>query len=116
MQVEGVSQCRVVAVRDGLSDIVIFTVIMEISDILKWLKGTVIINTSLYPIRNDEAAQEELIYKLYQVGVSALAIKPRRFVEEIPPIILSEAEKYHIPIIEIPEEISYLDILFPIMN
>lgn len=116
MQVDGVNQCKVVAGEKGLSNIVTFATIMEVPDIVKWLKGNEIIITSLYPIKDDEAAQEELIYKLYKVGVSALAIKPRRFVEEIPSIILSEAEKYHIPIIEIPEEISYLDILSPIMN
>lgn len=116
MQVEGVNQCQVVAGENGLSNSVTFATIMEVPDIVKWLKGNEIVITSLYPIKDDVEAQAQLVYKLYEVGISALAIKPRRFVEEIPAVILSEADKYHIPVIEIPEEISYLDILSPIMN
>lgn len=116
MEVDGMNQCILVAGDEGLTRKVTFATIMEVPDIVKWLKGDELIITSLYPIKDDVLAQEQLIHKLHQSGAAALAVKPRRFVDEIPHVILSEAEKYQFPIIEIPEELSYLDILFPIMN
>jgi PucR family transcriptional regulator, purine catabolism regulatory protein len=89
---------------------------MEVPDIIKWLKGNELILTSFYPIKDDLEAQKNLVRQLYEVGSAALAIKPHRFVNEIPQAVLEEAEKYGFPIIEIPEQVSYMDILIPVMN
>src|SRR5699024_9841909 len=67
-------------------------------------------------IKDDSELQASLISRLHTAGASAIAIKPQRFVEEIPDIILEEANKYDFPVIEIPKQISYLDILAPVMN
>jgi purine catabolism regulator len=72
--------------------------------------------TSLYPIKDDPEAQIQLIEKLYAVGTTALAIKPIRFVDSIPEEMIEKANQFGFTLIEIPQEISYLDILSPAMN
>jgi purine catabolism regulator len=116
MKIGGLRECRVIAGYRGVHKKVNYVTIMEVPDIVRWLKGSELLLTSLYPIKDNLKAQKELIPQLHELGTAALAIKPNRFVDEIPLVILEEAEKLGFPIIEIPEHISYLDILAPVMN
>lgn len=91
--------------------------IMEAPDITDWLKGGELILTSLYPIRFfNEQEQKQFIAKLAEKDVSALVIKNHRFVKEIPQSIIDEAEKCKLPIIQIPKEVPYVDVLYPVME
>ena len=100
-----------------LQKVVKGSTIMEAPDITEWLKGGELILTSLYPIRFfNETEQKQFIEKLAEKEVSALVIKNHRFVSEIPHSIISEAEKCRLPIIQIPKEIPYVDILYPVME
>lgn len=100
-----------------LHKIVNGTTIMEAPDIADWLKGGELILTSLYPIRSfNEKEQTQFIKKLAEKGVSALVIKNHRFVNEIPQSIVNEAEKCNLPIIQIPKEVPYVDIMYPVME
>ena len=91
--------------------------IMEAPDITDWLKGGELILTSLYPIRFfNEQEQKQFIAKLAEKEVSALVIKNHRFVNEIPQSIIDEGEKCKLPIIQIPKEVPYVDILYPVME
>lgn len=116
MKANGLNQCKMIAGEKGINNKVDYATIMEVPDIVTWLKGNEIILTSLYAVKDDLELQASLISRLHLAGASAIAIKPRRFVEEIPDIILEEADKYNFPVIEIPKQISYLDILAPVMN
>ncbi len=91
--------------------------IMEAPDITDWLKGGELILTSLYPIRFfSELEQKQFIAKLAEKEVSALVIKKHRFVNEIPQSIIDEGEKCRLPIIQIPKDVPYVDILYPVME
>ncbi|WP_117168605.1 PucR family transcriptional regulator [Paraliobacillus sediminis] len=116
LKIGGLRKCDVVAGKQGLDCQLNYVTIMEVPDIVRWLKGKELLITSLYPIKDDQQAINNLVKELHAKGTSALAIKAHRFIEEIPQVILEEAEKYNFPIIEIPEEVSYLDILSPVMN
>ncbi|GAB7388434.1 PucR family transcriptional regulator [Bacillaceae bacterium] len=116
MKIGGLSHCRVAAGEGGLDREIEFITIMEVPDIIQWLKGKDLLLTSLYPIRNDEEKISCLVQQLYENGSAALAIKTHRFVAEIPPVILSEGNRLDFPIIEIAKEVSYLDIMTPLMS
>ncbi|UOQ48930.1 PucR family transcriptional regulator ligand-binding domain-containing protein [Gracilibacillus caseinilyticus] len=116
MKIGGLKKCRIVAGADGMDKMLKYVTIMEVPDIVRWLKGEELMLTSLYPIKDDANAMKQLVKELHEKGTSALGIKPHRFIDEIPPVILDEADHYAFPIIEIPEEVSYLDILSPVMN
>lgn len=91
--------------------------IMEAPDITDWLKGGELILTSLYPIRDfNEDEQKEFIAKLAEKEISAFVVKNHRFVDAIPQTMIEEAEKRNLPIIQIPKEIPYVDIMYPVME
>jgi PucR family transcriptional regulator, purine catabolism regulatory protein len=116
LKIGGLQDCKVVAGCQGMDKLVSNVTIMEVPDIVKWLKGNELLLTSLYPIKDDLDAQIQLIEKLSKAGTTALAIKPIRFIDSIPVEMKKEADRVGLTLIEIPEQISYLDILSPAMN
>ncbi|OLS39213.1 PucR family transcriptional regulator [Bacillus sp. MRMR6] len=116
LKVGGLRECKVIAGHSGIESLVTYVTVMEVPDIVNWLKGNELLLTSLYPIKDDPGAQIQLIEKLNAVGTTALAIKPIRFIDAIPQGMIDKANQYGITLIEIPQEVSYLDILSPAMN
>jgi purine catabolism regulator len=91
--------------------------IMEAPDIADWLKGGELILTSLYPIRNfNGEEQRDFVSRLVRKGASALVIKNHRFVLEIPEPMITEGNKLGLPIIQIPKEVPYVDVMYPVMG
>lgn len=116
MQIGGLVLCKVVAGEEGLDRRLESVAVMEVPDVIRWLKRNVLLLTSLYPIKDDEAAIRQLVQQLEAAGSSALAIKPEPYLKEIPDIIKKEGDRLHFPIIEVQPDVSYLDIMTPLME
>ncbi|TBL69360.1 PucR family transcriptional regulator [Paenibacillus thalictri] len=116
MQIGGLLRCKVVAGQSGLDRQIEYITVMEVPDVIRWLKGNDLLLTSLYPIKDDKEAIGRLVQQLNEVGSSALAIKTHRYVEEIPEAIIEAGNRLGLPIIEIENEVSYLDIMTPLME
>lgn len=110
------SECEVVAGHEGIDRTIENITIMEVPDIVKWLKKKELILTSLFAIKDDIDAQNVLVQRLYYAGATALAIKPFESIKEIPPVMIDNANKLGFPIIKIPNHVRYLDILSPVMH
>lgn len=115
MKLGKLNECEIIAGHKGLSRIVKHITIIEVPEVAKWLKGNELLLTTLYSVRNDEEGQISLIQKLNASGVSGLAIKPSQLLE-IPQSIIDSANALDFPILKIPINIKYLDILTPVMN
>ncbi|QDX95842.1 PucR family transcriptional regulator [Brevibacillus laterosporus] len=114
---ERLHDAEVLGGREGLSNVIEGITIMEAPDIADWLKGGEMLLTSLYPIRNyTEEEQRDFVFRLADKGVSALMIKNHRFVKKIPDAIVEAGEKTALPIIQIPQDIPYVDVLYPVME
>jgi PucR family transcriptional regulator, purine catabolism regulatory protein len=116
MQIGGLTKCKVVAGEKGLHKTIDYITVMEVPDVIRWLKGNDLLLTSLYPIKDDEEAIGQLVQQLHAVGSSALAIKTKRYVKQIPAAIIEAGNRLDFPIIEIDDEVSYLDIMTPLME
>lgn len=110
------NECEVIAGHKGLSRVVERVTIMEVPEIVQWLKNKELILTSLFAIKDDYGAQSKLIQELYAADASALAIKPFQFMDKIPDAIIDHANELDFPIIFIPDHVKYLDILYPVMH
>ncbi|NOU92457.1 PucR family transcriptional regulator [Paenibacillus sp. LMG 31456] len=116
MQIGGLVNCKVVAGEKGLHRTIDYITVMEVPDVIRWLKGNDLLLTSLYPIKDDPEAIGKLVQQLHDVGSSALAIKTERYVKQIPEVIIEAGNRLGFPIIEIEDEVSYLDIMTPLME
>ncbi|OWR31572.1 polyketide synthase regulator [Saccharibacillus sp. O23] len=109
-------QARVVGGAVGLSRPVRFIDIIEVPDLKGWVKEGVLMLTTAYSIRHDPPLLAEMIRTLAQGGAAGLAIKPARFLNEIPEEALAASERYGLPLIELPPEIPYTDITKAVME
>lgn len=117
LQIASLKDAVVLSGHNYLNKVIKGATIMEAPDITDWLKGGELILTSLYPIRSfDKEEQQQFISRLAEKGVSALVIKNHRFVTEIPEVIVSAGEKSKLPIIQLPKEIPYVDVMYPVMG
>src|SRR5690625_3959937 len=92
------NECKVVAGEEGMDRIIENITIMEVPDIVKWLKEKELIITSLFAIKDDTDAQNLLIHRLFYAGATALAVKPFETLEEIPKTIIENANKLGFPV------------------
>lgn len=116
MKIGGLAKSKIVAGELGLDREIEYITVMEVPDVIQWLHGNDLLITSLYPIKDDASAIEQIVSQLVEKGSAALAIKTHRFVDQIPDVIIAEANRLCFPIIEIDEKVSYIDIMTPLMG
>lgn len=116
LTIGGLAKGRLVAGSGGLDKVVIWVDIMEVPDFSGWLRPNELILTCAYAIRNDPAAQVSLVETLSRNQVSALVIKPSRFLGSMPPEMIDVANRVGLPLIELPNEVPYIDVTYPLMT
>lgn len=116
LQLKALRKTKVVGGKKGLNRNIRYVTVMEVPDICQWLKGEDFILTSFYAVYDDLERQCEIIRQLNEVGSSALAIKTDRYIKNIPSEVKKTADKLKFPLIEIPKDVTYIDILTPLMQ
>lgn len=101
---------KLVAGHNGLDRVVTSVNVMEVPDILEWVREGDLLLTTFYPIRHDIDSQQQLIPRLYDRGLAALAYKPRRYIETIPAYMVESANALALPILELPQDVSFSDL------
>jgi PucR family transcriptional regulator, purine catabolism regulatory protein len=90
--------------------------VMEVPDILPWVQPDELLLTTAYPLRDDRAALGSLIPELAARGLAGIAVKPDRYLDEIPPAMLSAAEACGFPLIELPPQASFNEIISAVLS
>jgi len=110
------AQARVLAGARGLDRIVQRLNVMEVPDILPWVKPHELLLTTGYPLRDDPDALVRLVGELDDRGLAALAIKLHRYLDEVPPGLLEEADRRGFPVIEFPQGVGFDDVLNEVLG
>jgi purine catabolism regulator len=116
MRLEALKHCRLLAGAEGLNRVVTSVNQMEVPDLVNWMQAGQLIVTTGYFIRNDVNEQRQLILDLARKGSAGLAIKIRRFFQNIPQHMIHLADELRFPLIEIPEEYNISDIMNELMK
>lgn len=112
---ESMKDAVILAGENYSNNVVEGVTIMEGPDIAKWIKGGEVILTNLYSIRSfNENELRGFIANLVEKRVSALVIKKDS--AKISSQLLEAGEKYKMPIIQLPKEIPFVDVMYPIMG
>lgn len=90
--------------------------VMEVPDISNYLKRGELLLTTMYPIRDNEERQRELIPMLCDKGVAALAIAPLHENFGIPAFMLDQADALDFPILQIPYGTPFNDIMNALLH
>src|SRR3954447_733796 len=104
-------RARVVAGAAGLDRLVSQVNMMEVPDILPWVKPNQLLLPPTSPLRDTPAALGALVPGLAERGLAALAVKPARYIDAIPPVMIEAAERLGFPLIELPSDASFDEVV-----
>ncbi|MDN5300792.1 MAG: PucR family transcriptional regulator, purine catabolism regulatory protein [Thermoanaerobacteraceae bacterium] len=115
LRIGELKNAKVIAGEKGLDRIVNYVITMDVPDAAKWIRGNELLLTAAYVFMNNPDMEKTFVYDLVERNCSALAIKPGRFIDKIPPQIIEPANEKNFPIIELPVYVAWHDIVNPIM-
>jgi len=116
LKVPTLARARVVGGHDGLRRPVRGVNVMEVPDILDWVKPDELLLTTAYPLRDDPVALEALIPRLAERGLAGMALKPGRYIKAIPGSMIEAADQHGFPLIELPPEASFNEIINSVLT
>ncbi|PJJ56677.1 purine catabolism regulator [Mumia flava] len=101
---------------DGLARPVTAVNVMEVPDILGWVKRHELLITTGFPLldsarRLDVPRMTALIRGLDEAGVAGFAIKLGRYVEKVPRAVLDVADELAFPVVQLGEHVAFDDVL-----
>ncbi|HMK09882.1 MAG TPA: PucR family transcriptional regulator ligand-binding domain-containing protein [Anaerolineales bacterium] len=114
--VEPLRRARLVGGAAGLDHVVESVNVMEVPDILEWVHPGELLVTTMYPLRDDAAAIEALVPSLADRGLAGLAVTRSGYLDEFPPAMVRAADERAFPLIELPQKVSFIDIIQPITS
>ncbi len=105
-----------VAGESGLSRIVQRLNIMEVPDVLTWVKPNELLLTTGYPLRHAPQSLGHLVADLDACGLAALAVKPGRYLDRLPATMVEQADRLGLPLIVLPCDAGFDDILNQVLT
>nr|BFE81403.1 hypothetical protein GCM10020093_040040 [Planobispora longispora] len=90
--------------------------VMEVPDILAWVKPHELLLTTGYPLRNTPQSLDRLVADLDERGLAALAIKLGRYLDELPDVMVEQADRLGFPLIQLPDDVGFDDILNQVLT
>ncbi|SEG32589.1 purine catabolism regulatory protein [Nonomuraea solani] len=114
--VSTLADARLIAGEHGLGRIVQRLNVMEVPDILAWVKPHELLLTTGYPLRNTPQSLGRLVADLDERGLAALAIKLGRYVDELPDEMVEQADRLGFPLILLPNDVGFDDILNQVLT
>ena len=106
----------VVAGASGLDRRVERANVMEVPDIIAWVKPRELLMTTGYPLRDAPEGLAGLVRELDAAGVSALAVKLRRYLDDLPHDMIQAADEVGFPVLLLPDDVSFDDLLTEVVG
>jgi purine catabolism regulator len=116
LQVSLLKDAEVLAGRGGLTNSIVSVNVLEVPDIIDWVRPGEFLLTTAYTFSHDIEAFEKLIPQLKERKVCGMGIKTQRYISEVPDNVLKIADEISFPIIRIPQAVPYGDLIKEIFN
>jgi len=110
LDIQELSGVKLIAGASGLTKNVTSVNVMEAPDIAHWLRGGEFLLSTGYQFRDNIEAFEDLIMTIHAAGAAALGFK-NRFIQEFPSRAKDFANRIGLPILSLPLELPYSDII-----
>lgn len=116
LEINGLNRAIVVAGHQGLDNEIKFVNIMEVPEVIRWLKGGELLATAGYAFKEDPVLRKSLIYNLARKKIAAFGIKPGQYLTEVPQDMIEYANQVGLPILELPSDLPYHEFMLPIFE
>jgi purine catabolism regulator len=107
---------QVIAGSKGLQRVIEDVEILEIPDGIYWAQEGDFLITTGYAFRNDQSELYRAIEVLEAKKCAGIGIKIGRFLKTLSPDIIELGDRINFPILEVPVQIGYSDIIRPVMS
>lgn len=101
----------VVAGKDGLDREIRWAHPVDIPHASEWVRGGELLLTTFYGLRDDPEAQIHLCAELAEKGLAGMVVAIGGYLDAVPDAIRSAADAAHFPIIEMPWDVPFEDVV-----
>lgn len=105
------SGAQVLGGRAGLDRVVRTVNVMEVPDILQWVRPDELLLTTAYPLRDRPEELAELVRQLDRRGLAGILVKPARYIDHVPQSMVDEADRRSFPVVALEPNASFNDII-----
>jgi len=116
LELEVLAGATVLAGAAGLGRVVRRVNVMEVPDVLPYVRVGELLLTTGYALREDPERLTDLVRQLHTRDVSALAIKLGRYVHELPVSALALADELGFPVVRLPDTASYDELITQVLT
>lgn len=116
LRVPSLAGSRLAAGSDGLHRRVERVNVMEVPDILPWVKPHEVLFTTGYALRDTPDDLTALLGELADRGLAGLAVKPGRYLDGLPAGLVEEADRLAFPLIELSADVGFDDVLTQVLR
>jgi len=116
LSLDAVNRLRLAGGHSGLDRVIRLVNIIEGPDMMNRIKEGDFLLATGCPFREYPQLLALLIPRMAEQGGAGLAIKPERFLSEIPAELIQSADRHGIPLLEVPSDLSFSEILAPILG
>lgn len=100
----------------GLTRTVASVNVMEVPDILAWVKPHELLLTTLYPLRDVSGTLDIFVEELARRELAGIVVKTGRYFNAIPDEMCRAAEQAKLPLIELRSEVSFDEIITDLLT
>lgn len=111
LQIPALQNARIAAGAEGLNRSVNTVNMMDAPDIIHYLKPDELLLTTAYAMKDHPETLDSLVAHMASAGCAGLAIKTKRFLEEIPESVIEEANRLQFPLLELSLDYSLGEVL-----
>ncbi len=116
LELDVLAGATVLAGQAGLDRVVSRVNVMEVPDVLPYVRVGELLLTTGYALREDPGLLAGLVRELHARDVAALAIKLGRYVDELPASVLAVATELGFPVVGLPDTASYDELLTAVLT
>ncbi|MDQ6692620.1 MAG: PucR family transcriptional regulator ligand-binding domain-containing protein [Candidatus Dormibacteraeota bacterium] len=116
MRLGGFDRAKLVAGAGGLGRRVEWVRVIETPETARRARTGDLLLTTAYPIKDDPAAQLDLVATIAAVGGSGLVVKPGMYVQGLPDGMAAEADRLNLPLFILSQDVPWADLMEPLLE
>jgi purine catabolism regulator len=116
MRLGGFASATLVAGGGGLDRKVEWVRVIETPETARRARPNDLLLTTAYPIRDDPAAQVELVATIAEAGGAGLVVKLGMYVERLPDGMAEAADRLDLPLFTLGQDVPWVDLMEPLLE
>ncbi|MFK9090362.1 PucR family transcriptional regulator [Bacillus salipaludis] len=102
--IKAIDGIKIIAGEKGINNEISIVNIIENPDAFDWLSPNELLLSTGYIFKDNEELQNRIIKELSEINCAGLVIKMKRYFDKLPQNMIDQANKYGLPLIELPFE------------